>query len=136
MPAEKCVMHTRCIIKGEGHKKKDVTGGRQPSKTSFVYSSVGEVSSRVGERGFKEITRGWGWSCSVIKYLAAPQAGVIMQMATAALCLLSLKSKAVSRDKQDRRKEIKVKVSSSIINTLWWLKGSGRSLSNKLQHIP
>lgn len=58
------------------------------------------------------------------------------QMATAALCLLSLKSKAVSRDKQDRRKEIKAKVSSSVINTLRWLKGSGRSLSNKLQHIP
>lgn len=56
MPAEKCVMHARCIIKGEGHKEKDVTGGRQRSKTSFVYSSVGEVSSRVGERGFKETT--------------------------------------------------------------------------------
>lgn len=56
-------------------------------------------------------------------------------MTTVALCLLSLKNKAISRDKQDGRKEIKVKVSSFIINALWWLKGSGRSHSNKLQHI-
>lgn len=37
------------LFNGEGHKEREVTDGRQPSKTSCVYSCVGEVSSRVGE---------------------------------------------------------------------------------------
>lgn len=84
------------LINGEEHKAKEVIDGRQPSKMSYVFWSVGEVSMMgddVGEWCCKETSWGQRWSYSVIKYVMILEADLITQMAILAVSLLSLSAK-------------------------------------------
>lgn len=121
------------LINGEEYKAKDVINGRQPSKMSCACWSAGEVSSWVGEWCCKKTSWDQGWTYSVIKYVVEPEADLIMQMAILAVSLLSLSAKLWAETSRKKGTEGQ---SSFIIDALRCLKGSGRSLSKRLQRIP